>query len=410
MVGFHPFANIPQGELETLNELQAQYANDTSPDKLDLMAGVYRTEQGTPFVLPAVKLARQRLYENPAWDHEYPPSHLGTKGFRSASEALFFGQDSRLVQSGCISSMQTLGASGACHMGAAFLKSHYEPFQNGHPGKVYIPKETWVNHPNVFHHVGLETEDLPWFDFENKSLSIDALIASIDILPSQSVILLQTAGNNPTGCDPSPSQWHSLADAFVRGGHFAFLDAAYPGFVTGDVERDCLPIRIFAEAGIPLLLAATYGKAFGLYGERVGILSATLPNRDVTARAERQMKLLARAETGAQPAFGASLVEIILSDQKLKNMWKENVKQIAQQLTDRRIMLRREIETLGTPGDWSYITNQVGMFLYTGFSDDQIRRLREEHHVYLQDTSRLAISSLQLSQIPYIAKSIHAVM
>ena len=39
--------------------------------------------------------------------------------------------------------MQCLGASGACHMGAVFLKLHYEPFKSGQPGKVYIPSETW---------------------------------------------------------------------------------------------------------------------------------------------------------------------------------------------------------------------------------------------------------------------------
>ena len=39
--------------------------------------------------------------------------------------------------------MQCLGASGACHMGALFLKLHYEPFKHGQPRKVYIPAESW---------------------------------------------------------------------------------------------------------------------------------------------------------------------------------------------------------------------------------------------------------------------------
>jgi len=39
--------------------------------------------------------------------------------------------------------MQTLGASGACHMGAKFLRLHYEPYRENTRRRVYIPKETW---------------------------------------------------------------------------------------------------------------------------------------------------------------------------------------------------------------------------------------------------------------------------
>lgn len=42
-----------------------------------------------------------------------------------------------------IVSMQALGASGACHMGALFLKLHYGPWKSGAPTRVYIPAETW---------------------------------------------------------------------------------------------------------------------------------------------------------------------------------------------------------------------------------------------------------------------------
>lgn len=42
-----------------------------------------------------------------------------------------------------IASMQCLGASGACHMGAVFINLHYAPFQNGGIGKIYIPEQTW---------------------------------------------------------------------------------------------------------------------------------------------------------------------------------------------------------------------------------------------------------------------------
>lgn len=44
--------------LEALNALKDQFANDTDERKISLTSGVYRTELGEPFVLPAVKLVR----------------------------------------------------------------------------------------------------------------------------------------------------------------------------------------------------------------------------------------------------------------------------------------------------------------------------------------------------------------
>lgn len=111
-----------------------------------------------------------------------------------------------------------------------------------------------------------------------------------------------------------------------------------------------------------MLLAATYGKAFGLYGERVGFLSVIAPSEEVGKRIETQMKLLARAETGAMPAFGARIVEIILGDMDLKRIWEGEVREISEELRQRRKALREALERLGTPGKWSHLTDQCGMF------------------------------------------------
>lgn len=67
----HPFEDLPEGLLglplapnfpgssklactESLNNLQGQYDRDTSPQKVDLMTGVYKTDRGEAFVLPSV--------------------------------------------------------------------------------------------------------------------------------------------------------------------------------------------------------------------------------------------------------------------------------------------------------------------------------------------------------------------
>ena len=100
---------------ESLNRLQAQHESDTNPIKADLLCGVYQTEQGLPLVLQSVILvgllrpkfrrviridisqAKKKIYEDPAWNHEYPSSHLGETPFLSKSTALLFGETATIV-------------------------------------------------------------------------------------------------------------------------------------------------------------------------------------------------------------------------------------------------------------------------------------------------------------------------
>ncbi len=288
-----------------------------------------------------------------------------------------------------VASMQTIGATGACHMGARLLKEHYPPWKHTSCSKIYLSKDTWgrfssmsapvqlrlsaslwltrlnfnqANHGNIFKALGIELIEVPYYDSYRKSFNWERFKAAIETLPQQSVVLIQTAAHNPTGCDPTSDQWHQLAQIFLARRHFAFLDAAYLGLISGDPELDAQSIRIFANAGVPLLLAGTLGKSFGLYGERVGIMSALAPSQKIQKRIEQHMKYLARSESSAPPSFGAKIVEIVLNNESIQRIWRSDVKDIAIELSRRRAALREELQTLKTPGDWRFLTAQVGMF------------------------------------------------
>ena len=45
------------------------------------------------------------------------------------------------------------------------------------------------------------------------------------------------------------------------------------GFASGDLDADAAALRLFASSGLELLLAQSYAKNMGLYGERCGALS-----------------------------------------------------------------------------------------------------------------------------------------
>lgn len=131
---------------------------------------------------------------------------------------------------------------------------------------------------------------------------------------------------------------------------------------TGSVHEDTEGVRMCAENGVPVILAATYSKAFGLYSERVGFLSITAPDKEVARRLEMHLRLITRYQAGGFPAFGSTIVESILSDPELRSLWDDDVVRMAAQLQGRRNALRTRLEELGTPGNWQFITSQKGMF------------------------------------------------
>lgn len=326
-----------------------------------------------------------------------------------------------------IVSAQTLGASGGCHVGAVFLKSNYGPWKENVNAEIFLPSDTWckspfthtcprnsdwvlVNHPFVFQSAGIKPSIIPYFSSKTNTVDFQNFSEAVKSLPTQSVVLLQSGAQNPTGCDPSPDQWRELASIFLERGHLAFFDAAYPGFASGDIDTDLEGVRLFAEREIPLVFVSTYGKSFGLYSERVGVVSILVPNEETGKRVEAQLSLLARAESGAPPDFGSKIVETVLSDEALKSQWRQEVRDMANQLKHRRATLREILEKLETPGSWRHITEQNGMFSYVmpisdserltmltffryvGLSVEQVTLLREKHHVYLQDSGRISIA------------------
>lgn len=64
-----------------------------------------------------------------------------------------------------------------------------------------------------------------------------------------------------------------------------------------------------------------------------------------------------------------------------------------------REALRESLEKLGSPLNWEHITNQVGMFCFSGITRQQIEQLQREFHIYMTTDGRiryLLSSSLDL--------------
>lgn len=60
--------------------------------------------------------------------------------------------------------------------------------------------------------------------------------------------------------------------------------------------------------------------------------------------------------------------------------------------------------------DFSFITQQKGLFSYIGLSEDESKRLREQYAIYLPNSGRINIAGINKRNLEYVVDSILAVM
>jgi aspartate aminotransferase len=319
------------------------------------------------------------------------------------------GPESPAIQQDRSSSIQTISGTGAVHLGALFLAKFY----NG-SRRVYVSNPTWVNHHQIFKNVGLDVAEYPYFSKETKGLDFDGMKDTISMADEGSVILLHACAHNPTGVDPTQAQWRELAGIIRAKQHFVFFDCAYQGFASGDLDRDAWAVRHFIDEGFEILIAQSFAKNFGLYGERAGCLHyVSAPGEDSAATASRvhsQLTLLQRSEISNPPLYGARIASTVMNDEALFSEWKDNLRVMSGRIQDMRAVLRSKLEELGTPGTWNHITDQIGMFSFTGLSEKHVETLRQDYHIYMTKNGRISMAGINTRNVEYVATAVNKVV
>lgn len=137
---------------------------------------------------------------------------------------------------------------------------------------------------------------------------------------------------------------------------------AYQGFASGDTARDAFAVRYFVEQGHQIALSQSFAKNMGLYGERVGAFSLVTADPEEKARVESQIKIVVRPMYSNPPVHGARIAASILNKEELYKEWEGEVKHMANRIISMRDRLYDNLVAQGTPGEWSHIKSQIGMF------------------------------------------------
>ena len=226
-------------------------------------------------------------------------------------------------------------------------------------------------------------------------------------MPAGTVLLLHACCHNPTGADLSPDQWQDLAGLIADRRLPVVLDMAYAGFAEG-LEADSAPARLLARSGLPLFVATSFSKSFGLYGERVGALSIVAADAKQAALVHDQAKVAIRTNYSTPPSHGAMLVSAILTDPSAAPSLGDRTGSHAP--TDPADAPRPGRPLGGSNrADFTRLIRQRGLFSYSGLSADQMTRLKQDFGIYGVSDGRLCMAALTQNTLDRVAEGIRAV-
>ena len=395
------FTAVEMAPRDPILGLNEQFNADTNPAKVNLGVGVYFDDNGKLPLLACVQAAEKAMMDKPAARGYLPID--GIAAYAAAVQGLGFGADSEPVKTGRVATVQAIGGTGGLKIGADFLKK-ISP-----AAKVLISDPSWENHRALFTNAGFTVESYAYYDAAKRGVNFDGMLASLNAAESGTIVVLHACCHNPTGYDITPAQWDQVIAVVKARGLTPFLDMAYQGFGNG-IAEDGAVIQKFVAAGLAFFGSTSFSKSFSRYGERVGALSVLCQSKEEADRVLSQLKIAIRTNYSTPPIHGGAVVAAVLNTPELRALWEKELGEMRVRIKAMRSKLVDGLKAAGVKQDMSFMTEQIGMFSYSGLSKEQMLRLRSEFGVYGTDTGRICVAALNSKNIDYVCQAIAKVI
>lgn len=395
------FEKLPTLQADPILGLVAQCRADTNPNKIDLGVGVFKDQNGLTPVLKAVKEAEIRYLQEEN-SKAYLPAG-GTERFISLVNELLFGQNHPVIKDNRVATIQATGGCGALRVAAQVI-------QRANPNsKIWVSDPSWPNHVPLLGSSGLEFRQYPYYDASKSEVDFDAMMAALEDASTGDFVLIHGSCHNPTGADLSQQQWQIVTEFVQNRGLIPFIDMAYLGFGES-IDADAFGLRYMAENLPELVLANSFSKNFGLYRERTGTVSIVVKDPAQVSLVTNQLLNVAREIYSMPPAHGAALVETVLADPILKDLWIEELAQMRGRIIEMRHALVDGIQKAGCDANFDFIKKQNGMFSFLGVNENQVEELKTAYSIYMTKSSRISIAGINNNNLPYLCESIAKVL
>jgi len=226
-------------------------------------------------------------------------------------------------------------------------------------------------------------------------------------VPQGDLVLLHGCCHNPSGADLDQAQWRAVRDVALSQGFTVFIDLAYQGLGDG-LDEDVYGVRLMAESLPELLVVSSCSKNFGLYRERTGALTVICEGD--SAAATTLLAAAARANYSMPPDHGAAIVQTVMQDQVLHADWESELAEMRDRINGLRTQFVQRLAQAGVDQDFSFIEKEKGMFSFLGVNKEQIQSLINDYSIYLVNSSRINVASINDDNIDYLVNSVAAVL
>ena len=395
------FTAVEMAPRDPILGLNEQFASDPNPSKVNLGVGVYYDDEGKLPLLQCVQKAEEKMMAAHAARGYLPID--GIAAYDAAVKSLVFGAESEPVKSGRVATVQCIGGTGGLKVGADFLRK-LDP-----SAQVLISDPSWENHRGIFTNAGFTVGTYPYYDADKRGIDFEGMLTALDRAAAGTVVVLHACCHNPTGYDLTSQQWDQVIATVKARKLVPFLDMAYQGFGQG-IAEDGAAVQKFVASGENFFVSTSFSKSLSLYGERVGALSVLCRDKEEAGRVLSQLKIVIRTNYSNPPTHGGQIAATILNTPELRALWEEELAAMRVRIKEMRGAIVEKLKAAGVQRDFGFITQQVGMFSYSGLTKDQMVRLRNEFGVYGIDSGRICVAALNSKNIDYVAQSIAQVV
>ena len=390
------FESLSKAPGDKILALMGEYAADTRPTKIDLGVGVYKDEKGTTPIMSAVRKAEERMLAA-----EKTKTYLGIAGNKGFGSAVL-----DLALADCVDRSRVRIAQAPGGTGSLWVLMQL--VNRARPGAtIWVSDPTWANHNPIAENSGLQVRTYPYFDAATRGVKFTEMLAALDGLSKEDVVLLHGCCHNPTGANLTPDQWDKVAESLVRTGALPFVDLAYLGFGDG-IEADAYGTRKILSTVPEALVAFSGSKNFGLYRERIG--AAILVARDAAQADTTQSQLLniIRGAYSQPPDHGAEIIRTILEDATLRAEWEAELDQMRGRMIRLREKLAEAIRERSNSADFDFIADHRGMFSLLGLPESVVDRLKSVSGIYMVGDSRINVAGIPEDRIGDLADALVA--
>ena len=392
------YFDIADPIIDSTRQVFKELENDLRPSKIDLGIGIYRDEKGEAPVFKAVKKAEEILIKKEISKSYKSPS--GNKKYCENILELVLGKKILGDRNNKVGSIQIPGAGSGLRIAGELIKN------NTKNKTISVPNPTWGQQTFMFQKSGLNVVKHSYYDEKNNCLDFENMYKDINNLKSGNSLLVHGCCHNPTGADLSIDQWSQIASLCKKNGILPFVDLVYQGLGIG-INEDVLGIQNLINTVPEAILTVSSSKTFGVYRDRCGLFAVFTDAERVSGDAlETMLSEIARELYFHPPDHAASIINILLASEKLKEEWLFELSSMRNRIVSLRQKVGNSFQYKRQSDFFSFLKNQNGMFSLLPISNEGIIQLRKKSGIYLMPDGRINIASVREDQIEYITSEI----